>query len=84
MLEVMSFSEEVKARHMKEAAQQIASILREGIDSGIFEMDDPVEVAETLQLAFDGMYAPLMGQKMESYDKFDTLMNIILHGIIKR
>jgi len=84
MLAVLSFSDEVKCKHIDEATRKISSILREGIASGVFAMDDPDKVAQTLQFAFDGLFSPWYKDMNEVDDNFEPLMDIIFNGIKTR
>ncbi len=83
MLEVMSFSEEMKHKHKKESADFIAGIIQEGINTGIFADTNAQLTAETLMLAFDGLYSPWYSNVEITDEQFETLISIAMNGIKK-
>ena len=84
MLEVLSFADEMKEKHKKDAIQLIAGILKEGIETGDFAIADIEGTAEAIIFAFDGLCNPFFEKDYDYRDiekKFDNLVNLILNGI---
>jgi len=84
MLEVLSFADEIKKKHKNESLQFIASILKEGIDSGSFSISDIEGTADAIMFAFDGFKHPFYNKDDVSDEQFNNLMNVILYGITAR
>lgn len=84
MLEVLSFADEMKEEHKKDAIHIIAGILKEGIETGDFAIADTEGTAEAIMFAFDGLCNPFFEKDYVYRDiekKFDNLINLILNGI---
>lgn len=84
MLEVLSFSNELKKEHKNEAIQHISSILKEGIETGSFSISNIEGTAEAIMYAFDGLSHPYYHKTEVTEIQFDNLMNVILYGIKAR
>lgn len=84
ILDILSFSNEMKAKHENDTIQNIASILKEGIDEGTFEVSDIQGTAEAVMMAFEGLYHPFYFSGEITDNKFENLLNLVLYGIKKR
>ena len=73
--------------HCDELAALMAEILRQGNESGEFEVADPLAVAKTILDAYQLFYHPLLiAQQMER--EFDTeahrVVELLVHGLAPR
>lgn len=79
---VFDFTREVKKSHEKQSLNDIVSILREGNAVGVFEVANPEESAKAIIAAFTGFWYPLSLEPDVAH--IDSLLNILLRGLLKR
>jgi len=60
----------------------LAGVVREGVDAGHFVVDDPEHFARVLQLAFQGVFNPVVNDDWDHLaEDAQSLMRIFLRGI---
>lgn len=64
----------------------LKSILKSGIDQGIFSVDDPELAALAIATAMKGLEIPLFIKKEHGNieDRLDNLINFLFYGLVKR
>lgn len=85
-MEVFSFTQMLKGDIEKEEIQNIAAILKEGTESGVFAISDYETAAAALKIAFEGLYRPWEDvEDWQTYEKnYNMLMEILLNGVLAR
>lgn len=83
--EIFDFTDDVKRRNEEEGIAILASIMREGNESGDFAIDSPEEYARALSIGFFGFLFPmLLGVRNFAPASLDIFLKIQLNGILKR
>ena len=84
VIDILDFSHNVKLRHQQNMIALISEILSKGVADGLFQITDIIGTAETIMLAFDGLYYPFFPDVMQSQTKLDHMLQLILNGIRSR
>ena len=84
VIDILDFSDEVKSSHHHEVIQSLSAILTEGVETGVFAVDDVQDAAESLAIAFDWLYRPLYGVVEGADERVDRLLGLILKGLRAR
>ncbi len=84
IIDILSFSNEMKEQHEHETVQVISVILKEGVDAGTFMVSDIQGTAEAVMMAFEGLYRPFYSSGELTDEKFEHLFNLVLYGIKKQ
>ena len=82
-MEVFSFTQMLKGEVEKEEIGNIAAILKEGADCGVFTVTNYETAAAAIRMAFEGQYRPWEGIDDWSLREENTitLMDIIIKGL---
>jgi AcrR family transcriptional regulator len=80
--------ENVRRNFDKKEIEFIEKILSQGIEEGIFEVEDTIATAEVLHYAFKGMEVPyikgiIADLRHENEKKIRSVVNLMFHGILK-
>jgi AcrR family transcriptional regulator len=82
----LDFIEKIRKKYDQEEIQMMESILVEGVENGIFEIDDTSLAAIAIVTALKGMEIPLFwgveGKDLET--RLDHLIHILFNGVMKR
>jgi AcrR family transcriptional regulator len=82
----LDFIEKIRKKYDQEEIQMMESILVEGVDAGIFEIDDTSLAAIAIVTALKGMEIPLFWgvEEKDLETRLDRLIHILFHGVMKR
>ncbi len=85
-LSMYSFTEEMRKDFRDFEFNTLKSIFLEGIKKGIFKIDNPDVVAETVIIVFKGFEYQFITQEtnLEVENNFDALIDIFFHGIMNK
>ena len=82
----LDFIEKIRKKYDKEEIQMMESILVEGVENGMFEIDDTSLAAIAIVTALKGMEIPLFWgvEEKDLETRLDHLIHILFHGVMKR
>jgi AcrR family transcriptional regulator len=82
----LDFIEKIRKKYDQEEIQMMESILVEGVENGIFEIDDTSLAAIAIVTALKGMEIPLFWgvEEKDLETRLDHLIHILFHGVMKR
>ena len=80
---VFDFTREIKTAHEQQGVDVLVSIMREGIATGDFDIDDPEESAKAINIAFSGFWYPFRTE-FANETSIDRFISIMLRGLLKR
>ena len=85
LFEIYGFANDAKRKYMKKLHENVARILKMGVESGDFTIEDIDGTADALMVAFDKLHVPYeqMDEEKQTYI-FECLMNVLLNGLKKR
>lgn len=80
------FIEEIRKKYDNDEINIIRDILREGVDTGKFSIEDPNLSAMAIVTAMKGLEVPLFISKETSNfeERMNSLLNYLFYGIVKR
>lgn len=84
--EIFDFTEEVKRKNEAQGIEVLASIIREGNESGVFAVDHPESYARSIATALHGFWFPMgmVRRGTADADSINVFTVIILNGLRKR
>jgi len=82
----IDFIEKIRSKYDQEEIQMMESILVEGVENGMFEIDDTSLAAIAIVTALKGMEIPLFwgAEEKDLETRLDHLIHILFHGVMKR
>jgi AcrR family transcriptional regulator len=82
----LDFIEKIRKKYDQEEIQMMESILVEGVENGMFEIDDTSLAAVAIVTALKGMEIPLFWgvEEKDLESRLDHLIHILFHGVMKR
>ena len=82
----LDFIEKIRKKYDQEEIQMMESILVEGVENGMFEIDDTSLAAIAIVTALKGMEIPLFWgvEEKDLESRLDHLIHILFHGVMKR
>ncbi len=82
----LDFIEKIRKKYDQEEIQMMESILVEGVENGMFEIDDTSLAAIAIVTALKGMEIPLFWgvEEKDIESRLDHLIHILFHGVMKR
>ena len=82
----LDFIEKIRKKYDQEEIQMMESILVEGVENGMFEIDDTSLAAIAIVTALKGMEIPLFWgvEEQDIESRLDHLIHILFHGVMKR
>jgi AcrR family transcriptional regulator len=82
----LDFIEKIRKKYDQEEIQMMEGILVEGVENGMFEIDDTSLAAIAIVTALKGMEIPLFWgvEEKDLESRLDHLIHILFHGIMKR
>ena len=82
----LDFIEKIRKKSDHEEIQMMENILKEGVEDGVFEIDDTSLAAIAIVTALKGMEVPLFwGAEEKDIDRrLGNLINILFNGVMKR
>jgi helix-turn-helix protein len=82
----LDFIEKIRKKYDQEEIQMMESILVEGVENGMFEIDDTSLAAIAIVTALKGMEIPLFWgvDEKDLETRLDHLIHILFHGVMKR
>lgn len=82
----LEFIKKMRNDYDKNEIKILKSILKSGIDQGIFSVDDPELAALAIATAMKGLEIPLFIKKEHGNieDRLDNLINFLFYGLVKR
>lgn len=82
----LDFIEKIRKKYDQEEIQMMESILVEGVENGIFEIDDTSLAAIAIVTALKGMEIPLFWgvEEKDLETRLDHLIHILFNGVLKR
>ncbi|RKX70562.1 TetR/AcrR family transcriptional regulator [candidate division WOR-3 bacterium] len=85
-LERYPFIMKIRESYLSDEVQLIKEILNSGIERGVFEIKDVELTAFTIAVALRGLEYPLIKKAgfLENGKGFDSLLDILFYGIVKR
>ena len=83
--DIYSFVNTLKEKYHNEAIVSILDILREGVESGEFEIDNIEETAEVIFHIINPLNLPWINENTDIiFPKVNALIDVLLKGILKR
>ena len=81
----LDFIEKIRKKYDQEEIQMMESILVEGVENGMFEIDDTSLAAIAIVTALKGMEIPLFWgvEEKDLESRLDHLIHILFHGVMK-
>jgi AcrR family transcriptional regulator len=81
----LDFIEKIRKKYDQEEIQMMESILVEGVENGMFEIDDTSLAAIAIVTALKGMEIPLFWgvEEKDLETRLDHLIHILFHGVMK-
>ena len=82
----LDFIEKIRKKYDQEEIQMMENILVEGVENGVFEIEDTSLAAIAIVTALKGLEIPLFWG-MEEKDlehRLDNVIHILFHGVVKR
>jgi AcrR family transcriptional regulator len=82
----LDFIEKIRKKYDQEEIQMMEGILVEGVENGMFEIDDTSLAAIAIVTALKGREIPLFWgvEEKDLESRLDHLIHILFHGIMKR
>jgi AcrR family transcriptional regulator len=82
----LDFIEKTRKKYDQEEIQMMENILKEGVENGLFEIDDTSLAAIAIITALKGMEIPLFWgvEEKDIEHRLDHLIHILFHGVMKR
>ncbi|MEI6062346.1 MAG: TetR/AcrR family transcriptional regulator [Bacteroidota bacterium] len=82
----LDFIEKIRKKYDEEEIQMMETILVEGVENGIFDIDDTSLAALAIVTALKGMEIPLFWgvEEKDLESRLDHLIHILFHGVMKR
>jgi len=82
----LDFIEKIRKKYDLEEIQMMQTILNEGVENNIFEIEDTSLAAIAIVTALKGMEIPLFWgvEEKDIEHRLDHLINILFNGIVKR
>lgn len=84
--EIFDFTDDVKRQNEEQGIASLASIMRQGNETGVFAVECPEEYAKAISIAFHGFIFPfgMVGANDASSENLNTFLKIMLQGLLKR
>ena len=84
--EIFDFTNDVKRQNEEQINAMLASIMREGNETGVFSIESPEEYAKAISIAFHGFVFPMgvVGTNEATTANLNTFLKIMLQGLLKR
>ncbi|MFN8239746.1 MAG: TetR/AcrR family transcriptional regulator [Bacteroidales bacterium] len=82
----LDFIDQIRKSYDQEEVKVVSRIISDGIDSGVFSVDDPHLSAVAIVTALKGLEVPLLINKEHSNfeSRLNNLINFLFYGIVKR
>jgi len=82
----LDFIEKIRKKYDQEEIQMMENILKEGVENGLFEIDDTSLAAIAIVTALKGMEIPLFWgvEEKDIEHRLDHLIHILFNGVMKR
>lgn len=86
LLDHLPFIDKIRVEYLNQELQLISTLLKEGNESGIFEINDINKSANTLVTVLKGLEIPLFLRKdtSDSHQLIEDFLQLIFLGLIKR
>lgn len=78
--------EKFRKKYDREEIHMLQDILQEGVDKGVFRIEDTGLTALAIVTALKGLEVPLFwsGTRKDSEERMDDLLNVLFHGILSK
>ena len=82
----LEFIEKIRRKYDQEEIQMMETILVEGVENGMFEIEDTSLAAIAIVTALKGMEIPLFWgvEEKDVERRLDQLIHVLFHGVMKR
>ncbi len=82
----LDFIEKIRKKYDQEEIQMMENILVEGVENGMFEIEDTSLAAIAIVTALKGMEIPLFWgvEEKDLESRLDHLIHILFHGVMRR
>ncbi len=87
LLDNLYFVNSLRTEHFEAEIQQVNNLLIEGIEKGIFTIQNPELAAKTIVTALHGFEVPLILKNLsdeEIQKAVDEMLNILFYGIVAK
>lgn len=87
LLDNLYFINSLRIKHLDSEVTFVKNLLQEGIDKGIYTIQNPELTARTLVTLLQGFEVPLIQKNLtdeEIQKSIDEMLNILFHGIVTK
>lgn len=87
LLDNLYFINSLRIKHLDSEVTFVKNLLQEGIDNGVYTIQNPELTARTLVTLLQGFEVPLIQKNLtdeEIQKSIDEMLNILFHGIVTK
>lgn len=87
LLDNLYFINSLRIKHLDSEVTFVKNLLQEGIDNGVYTIQNPELTARTLVTLLQGFEVPLIQKNLtdeEIQKSIDEMLNILFHGIVSK